>query len=136
MFFVMLTSQLRECKQMEGCVPQGGTAPRASNCKIGFMRIFICEQLKEPPHSEKEARALVLASRTENAVANALALKNVKAREERGNLHTSAERAKISSCCGDLKKYRISANGKLICILYKSQCTRLTSNVFKFIEIK
>jgi hypothetical protein len=26
---VMLTSQLRECKQMEGCVPQGGTAPRA-----------------------------------------------------------------------------------------------------------
>jgi len=35
-FFVMLTSQLRECKQMEGCVPQGGTAPRASNCKIGF----------------------------------------------------------------------------------------------------
>jgi hypothetical protein len=79
---------------------------------------FLCEyllasDLKSHRISEKEARAFVFASRTENAVANALALKNVKARQERGNLHTNAERAKISSCC-DLQKYnRISANGKL-----------------------
>jgi hypothetical protein len=64
--------------------------------KLVSVRIFICELLQEPAHSEKEARASVLASRTENAVANALALKNVKARQERGNLHTNAERIKLS----------------------------------------
>lgn len=114
----MLTSQLRECKQMEGCVPKGGTV--LAIAKFVSTWIFICERLEEPVHSEKEARASVLTSRTENAVANALALKNVEVRQERGNLHTNTEKAKNKRIGWALKVIEAnkSARGKLV--YYKS----------------
>lgn len=68
MYFVMLTSQLRECKQMEGCVPKGGTAPRViAIAKLVSLRIFICECSQR-----EKARVSVLSLKDRNAVANAL----------------------------------------------------------------
>lgn len=84
----MLTSQLRECKQMEGCVPKGGTAPRViAIAKLVSLRIFICECSQR-----EKSMCFGFSLKDRNAVANAL--KNVEARQERGNLHTNTKRAK------------------------------------------